>query len=72
MSDKINLLIKEYIEKRLATKRIPYEEEAHRKVENIKLETGEKIDYLTKQYFTRASSPTLLGWERFCLLNKGG
>ena len=71
MSDKINLLVEEYIEKRLSTKRTPYQEAANQKVEKIKREMGGKIDDLTKEYFTKSEKPTLLGWERFCLLNKG-
>jgi hypothetical protein len=71
MINNIDLLIKEYIEKRLATKRTPYEQEAQRKVEHIRRETGGQIEDLTKRYFKKADNPTLLGWERFCLLNKG-
>ena len=71
MSDKINLLVEEYIEKRLSTKRTPYRAAANEKVEKIKKEMGGMVEDLTKEYFQKSENPTLLGWERFCLLNKG-
>ena len=67
----IQRLVAEYVEKRLQTKRAPYQTEAQSKVDRLKDELGEGLFKLTERYLSTTDKPTLLGLERYCKLNRG-
>ena len=72
MEQKINILVEEYVEKRMETLRIPYQKEAENKIKELVEQLGskEKIDKLTEGYLGKTENPTLLGWQRYCQMRK--
>jgi len=72
MEQKINILVDEYVEKRMETLRNPYHMEAIKKIEEMTKYLGskERIHQLTEGYFGKTEKPTLIGLQRYCQMRK--
>jgi len=60
MEQKINILVDEYVEKRMETLRNPYHMEAIKKIEEMTKYLGSK----------ERMKPTLIGLQRYCQMRK--